>query len=601
MTKKNNIAHSKSWNLKKILDLPDQAAIDTDLASTKKAVLVFVDKWKKDDEYLRDPAVLAKALSEYERLSADCGVSGAAGFYYSLAYAVDSLDENIKKGMNMASRQAKDLSNALQFFSLGLSKIDTKKQQEFLNDPQLAPYRHFLEMLFLEGKHTLSEGQERVLTLTSSASYGNWARLTGELLAKEQITLTGEDGKQKQRSFEEVMTLISSRKKPVRDKAASALNSTLDRYVDVATAELNSILEYHRVTDTLRGFDRPDASRHMGDDVDSEVVDALTEAVSADFGVAKDYYTLKARLMGQKKLAYHERNVEYGGIDKKFSYDEAVTLAGGVFADLDPEFEQAFKRLVSTQVDVLPARGKRGGAFCAWDSLAHPTFVFLNYTNELRDVTTLAHEMGHAIHAELMRKKCDGLSFGAPTSIAEVASTFMEDFVYRRLMNEASQEQKLSLHISRLNDDVSTIYRQIAAYRFEYELHEAYRASGYLSSSEIGSLFQKHMASYMGPAVEQSKGSENWWLYWSHIRYYFYNYSYAFGLLISKALQARVIDDPTAIAQVKQVFEAGSSASPREIFAGIGIDIASKEFWLQGLGQVKHTLEQAQKLVKNKK
>jgi oligoendopeptidase F len=288
--------------------------------------------------------------------------------------------------------------------------------------------------------------------------------------------------------------------------------------------------------------------------------------------------------------------VEVGEVESKYTYDEAVALTRGVFADLEPEFEQIFVQLTNGQVDVVPTRGKRGGAFCANDSLARPTFVFLNYTNELRDVTTLAHEMGHAIHAELMRKHCNGLNFGAPTSIAEVASTFMEDFVYQRLTQNADDKQKVSLQMSRLNDDVSTIYRQIAAYKFERALHEAYRESGHLSTEDIGGLFQEHMSAYMGSAVEQSPGSQNWWIYWGHIRYYFYNYSYAFGLLISKALQARVATDPTSIQDVKKALEAGSSASPRDIFKSINLDIAHPDFWTTGLGQVQKILEQTKKL-----
>ncbi len=592
------MTHPLAWNLKKSLSLPDQKAIEADQNKTSKSVMAFVYKWKDDTNYLSDPLALLNALKDYEALCATCGVSGAAGFYYSLSYSVNSLDEDVKKGMNLASRQAKELSNHLQFFSLSLSKVDKQKQKEFLKFEGLAPYTHFLQMLFLEGRHTLSEAEERILTLTSSASYGNWAKLIGELLAKEQIELVDERGEVKGRTFEETMTLISSKNKKVRDIAAIGLNKTLETYVDIATAELNSILEHHRVTDELRAFDRPDASRHMADDVDQEVVDALVTAVSEDFATAHKYYQLKAKLLGQSKLAYHERNVEIGEIDSKYSYEQAVELTRQVFAGLDREFEEIFIRLTNGQVDVMPTRGKRGGAFCAWDSLARPTFVFLNYTNELRDVTTLAHEMGHAIHAELMRKHCNGLTFGAPTSIAEVASTFMEDFVYQKLSANADPKQRLSLQMSRLNDDVSTMYRQIAAYKFERTLHDAYRTKGHLSSDDIGTLFQKHMAAYMGPSVEQSEGSQNWWIYWGHIRYYFYNYSYAFGLLISKSLQARVAQDPSSIKDIKKCFEAGSSASPRQIFADIGIDIAHPDFWNLGLKQVQTTLKAIDSLSK---
>ncbi|MCL4415499.1 MAG: M3 family metallopeptidase, partial [Actinobacteria bacterium] len=225
------------------------------------------------------------------------------------------------------------------------------------------------------------------------------------------------------------------------------------------------------------------------------------------------------------------------------------------FADIYTGFNQ------NRQIDIYPKKGKRGGAFCSYWLISQPTYILLNYTDKLRDVTTLAHESGHGINNELIKKKQNALNFGTPTSTAEVASTFMEDFVLQEILKTADDETKFSIIMAKLNDDVSTVFRQIACYQFEQELHNKFREKGYLSHKEIGKIFKKNMEAYMGKWVEQSEGSENWWVYWSHIRTYFYVYSYSSGLLISKSLQNSVKQDPKFITKVKEFLSAGLSES----------------------------------------
>jgi oligoendopeptidase F len=224
--------------------------------------------------------------------------------------------------------------------------------------------------------------------------------------------------------------------------------------------------------------------------------------------------------------------------------------------------------------------------------MSQPTYIFLNHTDKLRDVLTLAHELGHGINNELMREKQNALNFGTPTSTAEVASTFMEDFVLQEILKGAGDEQRLAIMVMKLNDDISTIFRQVACYTFEQELHSAFRQKGYLSKEEIGKIFRKHMSAYMGDSVEQSKGSENWWVYWSHIRYFFYVYSYASGLLISKSLQYSVKKNPGFINNVKEFLSAGLSDSPKNIFRKLGIDITDITFWDKGLNEMESLLEE---------
>ena len=220
----------------------------------------------------------------------------------------------------------------------------------------------------------------------------------------------------------------------------------------------------------------------------------------------------------------------------------------------------------------------------------------LNYTKNLEDVITFIHETGHGINNELMRKKQNALNFGISTFTAEVASTFFEDFVTEKIIEEAGDDLQLAMTMNKLDRDVSTIFRQIAAINFERELHKEFRKKGRLSKEEIGKLFRSHMKAYMGDYVEQSEGSENWWVYWSHLRRFFYNYSYAGGLLISKNMQRRTRKNPEFVNKVKQFLETGTSKSPKDTFNDMGVDIQDKSFWTSGIKETRDLLAKAKRM-----
>lgn len=588
-----------SWDFDLLLDKGGEANIAKIRTEAETGSYKFINKWKDRSDFLSDPQVLKDALDEYETWARLYGTNSTEEYYYDLCHAKDQNNAEIKAKLNKASDLSNKIQNDIRFFTLKLAKVAEQKQKEFLANSQLSAYHHFLEGLFDEAKYILTEAEEKILTLEAESAHSSWVRMTEGFISKEEREIKIKGKKQKM-SFEQLLTLCSHQDKKIRDQAGLAFNDVLAKYADIAEAELNAILQNKKIRDELRGYKRPDAARHLSDDIDSSAVDALIEAVSGQFTIPARFYKLKAKLLGQTKLEYHERNVAIGKADKEISYTEAVKLTQKVFAKLDPEFSAIYHRFnTAGQFDVYPHQGKHGGAFCASGLLSHPTYILLNHTDRLNDVLTIAHEVGHGINNELQRQKQNALNFGSPLSTAEVASTFMEDFVLEEILKtETSDEARLSLAVMKLNADVSSIFRQIACYRFEQELHQTFRAKGYLSKIEIGKMFLKHMKSYMGPAVEQSTGSQNWWIYWSHIRSFFYVYSYSSGLLISKALQNKVKKDPTFISKVKYFLGAGMSQSPKDIFAEMGINITDKKFWEDGLKRINDQLKETEKLAK---
>ncbi len=591
-----------TWDLSPLFKGLNDPEIAKKRTEVEKATATFTKKWKNRQDYLEQPEILKAALDDWEAWTRNYGPASREGYFVGLLEEADSDNAAVKGAAAKYTDFANTIRDQVRFFWHSIAHISKDKQTVFLKHPSLFPYQHYLERLFVEASHLLSEPEEKILSLKYPVAHGNWQNMVSNMLAKSERKVYNESGKLVVENFSRISKLIHHHLPKVRDKAAEALNDILRQTAEAAEAEINAIFTNHKLDDQLRGFSRPDQARLLDDDVELKTIDTLRAAVTSRFDIAKRFYQLKAKLFKVPKLQYHERNLSYGEADSEFPYAESLKLVGTVFEKLDPEFKAILDRFTANgQFDVFPRKGKRSGAFCACDSVSLPTYILLNHTDRLNDVETLAHEMGHGIHNEMMRKEQNALNFGVSKATAEVASTFMEDFVFEELANKADEETRLALMLEKIGGDISSLFRQIALYEFEFELHQKIREIGYLSHQDIGKLFQKHMKAYMGPAVEQSAGSENWWIYWIHIRYIFYVYSYASGLLISKALQRKVRANPADITKVKAFMAAGVSKSPKDIFAELGININDRKFWEEGLDEIDSLLKEATTLAKKLK
>lgn len=561
----------------------------------------FISKWQKRTDWLKNQKILKTALCEYEYLKRYY-VNGSEESYYWLRSQIEEGNTEVKARFNQINDFNISLKNKLNFFEFRLSRLPKNVRQKFIADKNLKIYKHFLEKLFAQSNYLLSEPEENIIQLKVQSSHSNWVKMTSSILSAERVKITSIAGVNSGKSFSEILSSINSNDKKVRDNSARALNVILRNNLKIGEHEINSILANKKVDDELRHMDRPDLSRHLNDDINTSAVDTMIKVVSDNFSLAQKYYELKAKLLKTKQLKYHERNVPIGKLEVKYNFKKSKRLLQEVLAELDSEFLDIFNSFDRNgNIDVYSRRGKRSGAFCIAASITQPTFIMLNHNNKFQDVLTLAHEVGHGINNEMMRSRQNSLNFGTTLATAEVASTFFESCVVESILKVVDEKKRLSMMMERLNQDITAVFRQVALYLFEQELHQEFRAKGYLSSNEIGRLFQKHMSAYMGPAVEQSEGSENWWVHWGHIRSFFYAYSYASGLLISKYLQNQVAKDKKFIKDVKYFLSTGLSESPREIFNNLGIDINSEIFWKKGVKEIANLLLETEKLAKKLK
>ena len=581
-----------SWDLSLLVPDFNEETVEKAKTELLSEYQVQIDRWKNTDTWLSDSKVLKEALDSFENLISNGGVGGEMGYAILLYCVLDQISPERRALSGRFTEFERKLSNEIAFFNIRLSKVSKEQQQVFLMAPELTKYKKHLQGIFEEADHVLSEPEERLETLKAGVSVYNWVAMLEGLLAEETRVVEG-----KERTMEELLSLLIDQNKAIRDQAVTAINEILSKYRKVAENEMNSLLENKKIEDEVRGWPHPESYRLFSDDVSKQTVDTMLEVVSGSNQVAREYYELKAAVLGVKSLGYHEKSLSVADVEKKFTYEEGYGLVKKSVGQLDQEFADILERYSEKgQIDVYPAKGKSDGAACWAGELNQPTYIFLNWTDTIHDVTTLAHELGHGVNNELIKQKQGAYYFGTPLSTAEVASTFMEDFVFQELLQGVTPEERLALLFEKLDGVIATTFRQVACYQFEKEMHATFREKGYLSADEIGGIFKKYMTGYLGDSIEFSPENENWWIYWGHIRRYFYVYSYASGLLISMGLQRKVRENPAFIKEVKEFMSAGMSDTPENIFARCGIDITDKTFWEEGVAEIRVLLDEAKKL-----
>lgn len=594
---------STNWDLSQLGKKINDPAFLSERKKAQKLVSEFTKKYKNKNAYLDNPKKVKQAIVDYETLT-NLGVK--EGYYYFLRESVESGNSELKGASFKAADFYTKLGNELEFFVLDLGAIPKKQQKTLLKSNELESEKYWLEGVFENAQYFLSEKEEQLLSLKSGVSHGNWTDMIEEFLSKEQADTWVKNSKGKierrQVGFEQLMALCGENNKKIRNEAKKQVDSILAKHSDVAEKEINAILENKKINDELRGYSRPDQSRHISDDIDSDVVDALVRVVEKNYKVSHDFYRLKAQMVGEKRIPYQNRSIQTGKFDKEYTYEQAYQIVQNSFDNLDSDFASIFKSFsYDGYTDVMPKKGKRGGAFCAGANAAVPgSYIMLNFTQKARDIKTIAHEAGHGINNQLIKRKQRDLYCGTPLSTAEVASTFCEDFAYQEIKKAlVTDQEKLDSLMDSMEDSFATVFRQIGCYQFEFALHNEFRQKGYLSKKDISHIFVTHMKAYMGRSVSFDDEADYWWVYWSHIRNFFYVYSYSSGLLIAKAMQNLIKQDSRNMDMIKDVFfSAGLSDSPKNIFKQMKIDITKDDFWQMGIDMIKDDLKEAKRLAK---
>ena len=580
------------WNLSLLYSSANDPQIDKDIVAFEAQIDSFSKKYDTTrKEFLVDNNILLIALKDYEMILENHGVRPLHYFHFIKDTDANNVEASAKYAL--IENRLNVVLNKLTFFSVLLGKIPKEKQKEILSESEFGHFKIMLERIFHDATYTLSVPEENILSIKAVPGHSMWVSANEKILNMKSIKWHGKE-MPLPTALQEIKNLakVSDRK-----KMSQLVNDALKTVVPFTEAEINAVFTNKKLDDDLRGFKEPYESTVLGYRNDPKIVDQLRRIVGEHVAISHAFYKIKASLLKQKKLGYFDRAAKIGETKSKYPFNLTMLKLKEIFGKIDPKFVHILDEyLQKGQIDAFPRVGKKSGAYCA-SSYGNPTFVLLNHIGDLNSFMTCAHELGHAIHGELSESQ-GALYCDYSYSLAETASTLFEAIAMEGIYNSLSGKEKIIVLHDRINDDISTIFRQIAGFNFELELHKAIRTKGYVSKEEIADIHNKNMSAYLGPIFELTRDDGYFFVVWEHIRYFFYVYSYAYGQLVSKALLRRYKKDPTFWKKIEQFLSAGGKDSPENILKEIGIDVSSPEFFKEGLMEIADDIAELDRLTK---
>lgn len=481
------------------------------------------------------------------------------------------------------------------FFTLELNELEEAEIAAALEaHPAAQRWSPWLRRVRLSRPHELSAELERFI-VDRGPAVASWSRLYDETLSRLRAQV-GEESL----TLAEALNRLSDPDGARRKQAADALAVALKDNTPTLALAYNTLAFEKQVEDRWRKFETPAQSRHLANEVDGDAVDAMAEAVAEAYpALSHRYYALKAKLMGVDALDYWDRNAPLTNAKKvTYDWDQAKAMVLDAYRALSPAFaDRAQMFFTQPWIDAAPRPGKSSGAYSHPVTADRHPYVFMNFMGERRDVLTLAHELGHAVHQTLASPLGTLLS-DTPLTLAETASIFGEALVFEKLLGEAAADDRRALLAGKIEDGLNTVVRQIAFHRFETRFHAA-RAEGELSAEQIGSLWLEVMGESLGPAVRLNEGYEHYWAYVSHfVHSPFYVYAYAFGDLLVRALMEKRREDPAAFVPLYEaLLSAGGSKTYVEALEPFGLNPRDKAFWAAGCKSLERLVDEFEALV----
>ncbi|MBU6329163.1 MAG: M3 family oligoendopeptidase [Acidobacteria bacterium] len=586
------LASEVAWDLEPLVDGAGRAGVDA-LLEQATAIVERIEQFRG-----RIGELDASALAEVMHLLGDMNDRlGRAGSYVSLQFSVDTADPERGAAMQRFQEQATALGTRVIFLELEWAEVDDARAMRLVREPVLAFCRHYLESARRYRPHLLTEPEERILAEKDITGSSAWSRLFDELTSAILVELpTGTV------SLEQGLSRLGSPEREERRIAAEAVTAALEPGLRTRAFVFNTLMADRTTDDRLRNYDSWVASRNLANQASDESVEALVDAVVARYDIPQRWYRLKADLLGVDRLADYDRNASIASVEEEFSWSEATRIVLDSYGSFSEELAGVVQRFIDDRWIDAPVRpGKRPGAFCAYTvPSAHP-FLLLNWTSRRRDVLTLAHELGHGLHAYLAREQ--GIFHqSTPLTLAETASVFGETVTFGRLLADTTDPAaRLALLAESLEGQIATVFRQVAMNRFEDAVHTRRRTIGELSIDDFGDAWESTQRTMLGEAVEITPGYRSWWSYIPHfIGSPGYVYAYAYGQLLALAVYATYEErGDSFVPAYLDLLRAGGSRSPEDLGRLVDVDLADPGFWDGGLAIIDRQLAAAEQAARD--
>jgi len=579
------------WNLDDLYPGMASPELEADLAAAQAEADAFAARYRGRLASL-DGAGLAEAIRGYERLDERLA---RAMSYADLVHSGNMMDNAVGRFYQSTQERVTDISSVTLFFTLELNRIDDAVIERQIADPALAHYVPWLQDLRAYRPHQLSDEVEQLLHEKQVVGRAALVRLFDETMAHLRIPYDG-----RELTEAEILDLMVHKDRVVRRDSSKAFGRALAKEVRTVALVTNMLAKDKEIEDRWRHFARPISARNLSNQVEDAVVDALIAAVTESYAsLSHRYYRLKAKWFGVDRLDYWDRNAPLPeASDRLIPWDEARRIVLDAYGAFSPDMAAVGARFFERPWIDAPVRaGKSPGAF------AHPTvpsahpYLLLNYQGKVRDVMTLAHELGHGVHQVLAAGQGHLLA-DTPLTLAETASVFGEMLTFQALLKaEADPARRKVMLSTKVEDMLNTVVRQVALHSFEARVHEERRA-GELSPDRLAEIWLAVQTESLGPALRFDDDYKCFWAYIPHfIHSAFYVYAYAFGDCLVNSLYAVYQQAERGFAEkYLDMLRAGGSKHHGALLAPFGLDARDKRFWAQGLGVVSAMIDELERL-----
>jgi oligoendopeptidase F len=503
--------------------------------------------------------------------------------FTGLSFASDTQDQIAQTYMARVQQFAAEMQNRTLFFSLWWKELDDRNAERLMNSA--GDYRYYLEEMRHFKPHTLSEAEEKIINIKdvtgASALITLYDAVTNRYIFKLEV-----DGETRELTRGQLTAYVQGPDADLRAKAYQELYRVYGGDAPILGQMYQTrARDWQNENIGLRKFSSPMSVRNLQNDIPDEAVDALLDAARKNTKIFQRYFRLKAKHLGlpSGKLRRYDIYAPIANSDKKFEYDAATKMVFDSFNTFDPQLAEMARRVFDQEhVDSEVRKGKRDGAFC-WSVLPDMTpYVLLNYQGRARDVATLAHELGHAIHA-MLASHHNTFTFHSSLPLAETASTFGEMMLTDKLLAEEMDESvRRDILFKQVDDAYATIMRQSYFALFEKQAHEMIQKNA--SVNDLAAAYMDNLKEQFGEAVELSDEFKWEWVSIPHIYHTpFYVYAYAFGQLLVFSLYQQFKTEGEAFKpKYLKLLSAGGSEAPAKILEEAGIDIRSAKFWQGG-------------------
>ncbi|MDH3402851.1 MAG: M3 family oligoendopeptidase [Acidobacteriota bacterium] len=586
--------HQQRWSLAELLPDAAEETVAARLAAAEAEVAAFESRRELLTADVA-PATLLDLLRRYEALTETLVTLGAYG---ALWFAEDTRSPQALAFKSRVEHALTGFANRLLFFSLWWRGLDDDAAARLLPAAGEHPdYRHYLLDERRLKPFTLDETSERIINSKDADGIGALVTMYSLLTNRLEFTLEL-DGEVKTLTRGELMSHVYSADPELRAAAYRELYRVYDN-----DATLLAQIYLHRVRDwaserlELRGYASPIAVRHEANDIPGAAVDALLAVVTENVGLFQRYFRLKARWLGMDRLSRYDLYAPLAGSVKEIPYGRAVEMVLATFRGFDRRFGELAERVFADDhVDAEIRRGKKGGAFCSTVLPRHTPWVLLNYTARVRDVATMAHELGHAVHS-LLAAGHSVLTQHACLPLAETASVFAEQLLTDRLLaEERDPAVRRELLAAQMDDIYATVMRQAYFTRFEIAAHRAIAEDAAVEA--LDEIYFATLREQFGDTVALSDDFRREWVTIPHIyQSPFYCYAYSFGQLLVLALYRRYQEEGDAfVPGYLEMLAAGGSAPPVEVLAAAGVDPTDPAFWRGGFDVVRGIVDELEAL-----